>query len=215
MTEQQNEVTQSASRSDGMRLSDDERQAAATQIGAAFAAGCLTPEDLEERLDKASRAKVRGDLTPLLWDLPPEPTDGQLAVGQPTVTGGGRAPRGISAALLGVRRHRGAWPVPRELVAAAVVGGVVLDLRDALFTEPVVTVRLYGLLGMLKVIVPPGVEVVSGDEKAVSAHEAEGNGPLVRIVGGGVLGFTLVEADASPPSRSRRRSVRMWMIRIR
>jgi hypothetical protein len=68
---------------------------------------------------------------------------------------------------------------------------------------------------MLKVLVPPGVEVVNGDEKGLSTPRARSTGPLVRILGGGVLGLTVIEANAPAPSWSRRRSVHGWVIRIR
>jgi len=208
--EQENEARPPARLPGGIRLSDAERDAAASRICAAFAVGCITAEDLNERLEQAGRAKVHGDLTELLWDLPPAPTSDR-----PVPDRGCPKPRRVSAALFGVKRYNGPWQVPRELVVAAVAGGVVLDLREASFTGPTVTVRAFGVLGMLKVIVPPGVEVVNSDEKAVSAPGARGTGPLVRILGGGVLGLTLVEADAPAPSWSRRRSVHGWVIRIR
>ncbi|HMD93324.1 MAG TPA: DUF1707 domain-containing protein [Trebonia sp.] len=53
-----------------MRVSDAEREAAATELREHYAAGRLTLEELNERLDKALAAKTRADLNGLMTDLP-------------------------------------------------------------------------------------------------------------------------------------------------
>ena len=63
-----------------MRVSDAEREAAATELREHYAAGRLTLEELNERLDKTFAAKTRADLAGLFDDLPetgaPAATDG-------------------------------------------------------------------------------------------------------------------------------------------
>jgi len=53
-----------------MRVSDAEREAAATELREHYAAGRLTLDELNERLDKAFAAKTRADLSALMTDLP-------------------------------------------------------------------------------------------------------------------------------------------------
>jgi Domain of unknown function (DUF1707) len=53
-----------------MRVSDTEREAAAAELREHYAAGRLTLEELNERLDKTYAAKTRGDLNALMTDLP-------------------------------------------------------------------------------------------------------------------------------------------------
>jgi hypothetical protein len=53
-----------------MRVSDTEREATATELREHYAAGRLTLEELNERLDKAFAAKTRADLNALMTDLP-------------------------------------------------------------------------------------------------------------------------------------------------
>jgi hypothetical protein len=53
-----------------MRVSDAEREATATELREHYAAGRLTLEELNERLDKAFAAKTRADLNALMADLP-------------------------------------------------------------------------------------------------------------------------------------------------
>ena len=53
-----------------IRVSDAEREDAATELREHYAAGRLTLEELNERLDKAFAAKTRADLNGLMTDLP-------------------------------------------------------------------------------------------------------------------------------------------------
>jgi hypothetical protein len=53
-----------------MRVSDAEREAAVTELREHYAAGRLTLEELNERVDKALAAKTRADLNALMTDLP-------------------------------------------------------------------------------------------------------------------------------------------------
>jgi len=53
-----------------MRVSDAEREAAASELREHFASGRLDSEDLSERLDRALAAKTQGDLNALFTDLP-------------------------------------------------------------------------------------------------------------------------------------------------
>jgi Domain of unknown function (DUF1707) len=53
-----------------IRASDDDRDKAATLLREHHAAGRLTPEEFNERLDQAFAAKTIGDLDELLSDLP-------------------------------------------------------------------------------------------------------------------------------------------------
>jgi hypothetical protein len=56
--------------SESIRVGDRERTAAAERLAAHAAAGRLTVEELEERLDRAGRANVASDLRALEADLP-------------------------------------------------------------------------------------------------------------------------------------------------
>jgi fatty acid desaturase len=54
-----------------MRVSDVERSEVADALIRHFSEGRLTEEEYEERLERATSAKTRADLAPLLADLPP------------------------------------------------------------------------------------------------------------------------------------------------
>lgn len=53
-----------------VRIGDAEREVAANELGEHFAAGRLTHEELDERLEAAWRARSAGDLRLLFVDLP-------------------------------------------------------------------------------------------------------------------------------------------------
>jgi hypothetical protein len=53
-----------------LRASDAERERVAERLRDAAAEGRLTPEELEERLGRALSAQTRGDLDPVVADLP-------------------------------------------------------------------------------------------------------------------------------------------------
>jgi hypothetical protein len=53
-----------------LRIGDAERDRAISELGDHFAAGRLTTEEFEQRVDQAIRARFNDDLEPLLVDLP-------------------------------------------------------------------------------------------------------------------------------------------------
>jgi hypothetical protein len=53
-----------------LRIGDAERDAAAASLGDHFAAGRLTREEFDERLDRAWSARTADELNPLFYDLP-------------------------------------------------------------------------------------------------------------------------------------------------
>ncbi len=57
-------------RHDSLRASDSDRDAVVDRLREAAGEGRLDPEELEQRLDRALRARTYGDLAELLADLP-------------------------------------------------------------------------------------------------------------------------------------------------
>jgi hypothetical protein len=63
-------VNTTSSQHPDIRASDEERDAAAAELGAHFQAGRLDPAEFDDRLGRALRARTRGDLAGLVTDLP-------------------------------------------------------------------------------------------------------------------------------------------------
>lgn len=71
-----------------VRIGDAERDSAVSALGDHFAAGRITREEFDERIDQAMQARFESDLRPLFADLP-RASERVPAVGWPT----GVAPR--------------------------------------------------------------------------------------------------------------------------
>ena len=178
-----------------MRVSDSDREHAAGVLREAAGQGRINFDELDERLELAYAAKTYADLAAVTSDLP-QPGQVLSPAGRPApVERIGGTPRAkLSVAILSGARRAGRWVVPRTYVSVAVMGGVELDLREAQFSEPVVTLHAYTLCGGIQITVPEDVEVdVSG--LAVMGgfdHNASGPGvpgaPQVRVLGFALMG---------------------------
>jgi hypothetical protein len=72
-----------------VRIGDAERDRAVSDLGDHFAAGRLTREEFDDRVDQAMAAKFDRDLKPLFADLPrPEPVSTQPAGPAPSLRAG-------------------------------------------------------------------------------------------------------------------------------
>ena len=159
-----------------MRVSDDDRNATIDILQDAAGRGFLTIDELETRIESASAAKTRAELTPLTADLP--------AVGSAVST----APARVAATLSKTRRE-GYWEVPGRIDVGVTLGKIVLDFTQAKLTTPVVEVDVTGMLSSIDVIVPAGMRVdVSALHTPLGKSQVSGarpteDGPLVRFVG--------------------------------
>jgi uncharacterized protein DUF1707/cell wall-active antibiotic response 4TMS protein YvqF len=177
-----------------MRVSDTDREQAADVLREAAGHGRITMDELDERLELAYAAKTYGDLAAVIRDLPQQ---GQaLSMAQPARVSriGGTPGAKFSVAILSGARRAGRWVVPRSYAAVAVMGGVELDLREAQFSEPEVTIHAYTVMGGIDITVPEDVDVdVSGIAfMGGFDHNASGPGapgaPRLRVLGFALMG---------------------------
>ncbi len=191
-----------------LRVSDADRDQVAEVIREAAGQGRLTLDELDQRLDLAYAAKTYADLETVTRDLPAVgaavPAPG--AMGRfPDARIGGTPGSKISIAVMSEARRSGTWVVPSVYVAVAVMGSVVLDLREARFSEREVTIQAYALMGGVNVIVPEDIEVdVSGIAfMGGFDHRASGPGapgaPRVKIIGFAMMGG--VDVRRKPPRK--------------
>jgi hypothetical protein len=177
-----------------MRVSDSDRERAADVLREAAGHGRITMDELDERLELTYAAKTYADLAAVTRDLP-GPAQAPSAV-QPAMAGriGGTPRSKFSVAIMSGARRMGRWVVPRNYVGVAVMGGIELDLREAQFSEPEVTIHAYTLMGGIEITVPEDVDVdVSGVAfMGGFDHNASGPGvpgaPRVRIIGFALMG---------------------------
>lgn len=200
-----------------MRASDAERERIAEILRDAMAEGRLDMAEFEQRLESAYTARTRGELTPLVRDLPvsgaPLPDVGGAAVtawserigGEPTSTGG--------FAFWGGFSRKGRWTVGRTFTSFVMWGGGVVDLREARFAEREVTIRCVAIMGGMGVTVPPDVHVrVNGtgfmggfDERSKDEGEPAPDAPRVTVTGFALMGGVGVERKWSRAERRRRK----------
>jgi len=169
-----------------LRASDNDRERVAQLLNAAASEGRLTLDELQERLDSVYAARTYGELEPVLADLPgatsPKP-------GEPARDGEEAEDTRVIIGFLSGPSRRGAWPVPRTQIAVALLGGVVLDLREARFSTDEVTIQAYAMMGGIEIIVPDELDVrvdgfgLMGGFDDTASGTGEGSGPKVRITG--------------------------------
>lgn len=184
-----------------LRASDADRERVAEILRQAAGEGRLTLDELDERLDAAYAAKTYADLEPVTRDLPaagdfPKPTPSRVPVraapdpsrfgGEPTLTS--------AVAVMGGAVRKGDWVVPRQFTAFALMGGIEIDMRDARFSEPTVTIHAVTIMGGIEVTVPEdatvrvtGIGVMGGFDHTASGTGSPG-GPTIIIDGLALMG---------------------------
>src|SRR5439155_1613076 len=134
--------------SDPTLASDADREIICARLQEGHVHGRLTLEELSQRLDTALKARTRGELLPLIQDLPAPPG---------TVVGG--PPKRWHIAVVGSTRRHGRWLVPAESWWTGVMGKCHLDLTRAQFEAQVTTINIARAMGSVEVRVPKGYEI--------------------------------------------------------
>ena len=185
-----------------MRVSDADREQAAELLREAAGQGRISMDELDERLELAYAAKTYADLAAVTRDLPQGGAALSPAAGAAPSRIGGTPRNKFSIAIMSGARRMGSWVLPSRYVAVAVMGGVELDLREARFSEPEVTLHAYTLMGGIQITVPEDVEVdVSGLAfMGGFDHNASGPGvpgaPRLKVIGFAMMGGVEVRRKA-------------------
>jgi hypothetical protein len=195
-----------------LRASDADRERVSNILREAAGDGRLTMEELDERLDAVYAAKTYAELEPITADLPAAgaapaqapapvaPGDARRFGGEPTSSG--------AIAILGGFDRRGDWVVPKNFSAVAILGGGEIDLRQARFAEPAVTIHVVAIMGGIEIIVPDdatvhvtGVGILGGFEHGASGEGVQG-GPQISITGVAIMGGVEVRRQAPKSKRT-------------
>ena len=199
-----------------LRISDDDRHRVAEILREAAGEGRLDIDELDQRLEATYAARTYGDLVPITADLPaalpvqlPRPApDQRLQRPAP-----GLATRYDSswAFMSGVDR-RGVWEIGPSHTAFAMMGGIDIDLREAVFTAPEVVITANTFMGGIDVIVNERTRVVvegvgfmgafdQGADKVEPQLTADS--PVVRVRGVAIMGAVTVVRKGPPRRRPR------------
>ncbi|MEU4576486.1 DUF1707 domain-containing protein [Nonomuraea sp. ATR24] len=188
-----------------VRASDAEREAVVEMLREASVEGRLTLAELTDRTEAAYTATTHAELALLTQDLPAAPAvPGQV---QPRE---GRKRRWF-VGIMGDTKRRGTWRIDQELGAVAVMGDVLLDLREAEVRTDLVEITAVSVMGDVKIIVPDGVNVdldgvaIMGDKRVDVQEAAPGtSAPVVRVHAYAVMGDVKVLGDSRAKPLKRR-----------
>ncbi len=180
---------------DKQRISDEERHQVTEVLRQAAGEGRLDADELDSRLDAAFAARTYADLVPITADLPtastasvPVPRSAALAAGPVHEK---------SFAMMSTTRRRGPWQVGERHKAFGLMGGVVLDLRQALRPGQTVTIDASVFMGSVDVLVDEHTVVICdghafmGDYSEARSRlepQPRPDSPVVRVQGRAVMG---------------------------
>jgi len=192
-----------------MRISDADRQRVADVLRDAAGEGRIDLDELEERLELTWQAKTYGELVPITLDLQ---ATGPLA--PPAAAPVRRAPAGLpavghasSTAIMSECKRQGVWSVPANHSAFALMGSVVIDLRQARLESHHTQINASSIMGEVKIIVPADMHVVLdgtpimgefSQQKDKTPAEIGPDSPTVRIRGMALMGSVNVQRQPAP-----------------
>jgi hypothetical protein len=155
-------------------------------------------DELDERLDAVYAAKTYAELVPITHDLPdtgsgPAPAPSQSSSGDVRQYGGDPTSH-TAIAILGGFSRKGDWVVPKTLNAFMLMGGGEIDMRDARFSEPEVSIHVVAIMGGCEITVPEdatvhvtGVGILGAFEHSVAGAGVPG-GPVIHVSGLALMG---------------------------
>lgn len=192
-----------------MRISDADRQRVADVLRDAAGEGRIDLDELEERLELTWQAKTYGELVPITLDLhaagpvspPAAPPVRRASPGLPVV---GHA---SSTAIMSECKRQGVWSVPANHSAFALMGSVVIDLRQAQLESHHTQINASSIMGEVKIIVPADMHVVLdgtpimgefSQQKDKTPAQVGPDSPTVRIRGVALMGSVNVQRQPAP-----------------
>ena len=149
-----------------LRIAHTDRERVAELLRQAAGDGRIDLDELDERLEATWAAKTFRDLVPITLDLTGQPGHPGALAPRPASAPQRRSAPGTapthrsSFAMMAETKRKGPWAVGPEHAATAVMGSVVLDLREARFDSREVTINANAVMGEVKVIVNASTAVV-------------------------------------------------------
>jgi Domain of unknown function (DUF1707) len=191
-----------------LRASHDDRNRVVELLRVSAGDGRLTSEELDQRLELALTARTYGELAKLVTDLP---AAGSVASAPATAPKPKDVVRIDSHSSHVQRIDR--WVVPQRMEVKVTSGHVLLDLTQAVITQPTLRLDIDVHSGHLRIKTKPGI-VVDADDVAVRSGHVKVRAPwspdtpeLLRIEVAGKVGSG--HFLAAPP----RRTFWQWLTR--
>lgn len=197
---------------DRLRASHEDRDRVVDVLRVAAGDGRLTPEELDERLERALSARTYGELATLTADLP----DSNLPSLPPQATAAPLTqPKDVSRieCLAGSARRDGRWVVPRRLEVRVTSGSVHLDFTTAVLTHRSLQIDAEVRSGSLTIITKPGI-MVDADEVAIRSGNVRvraARGPEAPVAL--MINVSGKVGSGSITARPPRRTLWQWLMR--
>ena len=194
-----------------LRISDNDRQKVAEVLREAAGEGRIDLDELDERLELTWGARTYADLVPITADLHlpahPEPARAPAPLQHPGSTYVSVRGHASSTAIMSECKRQGVWSVPEHHSAFALLGSVVIDLRQAQFAAHDTQINASTIMGEVKIIVPAHVNVVIdgtpimgefGQGKDKTPVDVGPDSPTVRVRGMALMGSVTVQRQPAP-----------------
>lgn len=213
-----------------LRISDADRHRVAEVLREAAGEGRLDLDELDERLEAAYAAKIYADLVPIVADLPGAGAGTPLLPADreshsPVVNSRHRQSSSVPATrhstsfvMMGGQDRNGIWEIAPTYTVVCVMGGIELDLREAVFGAPEVVINASCIMGGVDIVVNQWTRVVVdgfgimgefSELRPKVAAELGTDSPVVRIRGLALMGAVNVRRRPMPgedeEERGRRR----------
>src|SRR5580658_9014065 len=183
-----------------VRLSDQDRERVVEVLKTSCSDGRLTLDEFSERVDAAYRTVALRDVPPVLADLPhpfgpdfagvfSDETDHAVVPAPPQlpdVTTRRKVTR-WTVSIMGGSQRKGRWRLREKTNAVAIMGGCLLDLRNAEVEGPDVVINAVAVMGGIDIIVPEGIEVELGGIAIMGSKEARRLKNVSRLPGSPVI----------------------------
>ncbi len=147
-----------------LRASHDDRDRVVEPLRVSAGDGRLTAEELDERLELAMTARTYGELARLVADLP----------AQGTAVTPAAAPQAKDVMRIDTRsghvQRVDRWVVPQRVEVRVTSGHVLLDLTQAVITQPTLKLDIEVRSGHVRLLTRPGIVVDTDDVVIRSGH---------------------------------------------
>jgi class 3 adenylate cyclase len=189
-----------------VRIADAERERAIVFLRHHCTDGRITLDEFSDRVGIVYDATTAADLERVTADLPALERSPST---MPAVSTTRRA-RAVSwtMSMFSANQRKGRWRIDGETVAVSIMGGCMLDLRQAEVVGDEAVITAIAFMGGVDVVVPEGIEVVLEGFAFMGAKQARikdvpvlPGSPLIRVRAFAFMGGVNVRSRPAPGER--------------
>jgi hypothetical protein len=179
----------------------DSRDRVIAALSEHFAHDGIDVDEFERRITVAHTSESPEEIDALLSDLPAlAPSTAALVpaakIGPAVLPAERVRSEQTMLAIMGGIDRRGCWSLPRRLRLVTVMGGALLDLREARFPPGPVDIEIFALMGGAQIIVPPGLAIETHGSAIMGGFQEvnrapvhpDAEAPLLRVHGFVMMG---------------------------